>query len=320
MKKISLNYRNTNDTGFGAQASTQGERLVNKDGSYNVKREGIPFWSRFNHFHDLITMKWWKFFLLVVLFYTTINLLFAGVFLAVGMEEIEGDRGLTEWEHFWDAFFFSSQTMTTVGYGRTSPIGFLANIVAATECLIGLMSFAILTGVLYGRFSRPQAKIIYSKNALIGPFKEITAVMFRIANGRPNALIECEAQMMMSYIDTETNIRRFIQLPLEIPKVSALALSWTIVHPIDENSPMYGISASDLDEMDCEFVCLFKAFDETYAQTVHSRYSYPSDDVIWGAKFEMMYHRDNNGKATVLDLAKVGTFYEAPLPKVIDAL
>ena len=254
MKKIPLKYRNTNDTGFGAQASTQGERLINKDGSYNVKRVGLPFWSRFNYFHDLITMKWWQFLLLVVLFYTTINLLFAGMFLAVGMEEIEGDTGLTQWEHFWDAFFFSSQTLTTVGYGRTSPIGFFANLVAAVECLVGLMAFAILTGVLYARFSRPQAKILYSKNALIAPFKEGTALMFRMANGRSNQVIECEAQVMMSYIDVETNIRRFIQLPLEIPKVTALALSWTIVHPIDDNSPLYGVSSNDLKEMDCEFV------------------------------------------------------------------
>ncbi|MES2558888.1 MAG: ion channel [Bacteroidota bacterium] len=319
MKRTALKFKNTNDTGFGTQASSQGERLVNKDGSYNVKRVGLPFWNRINHFHDLITMKWWKFFLFVILFYTTINLLFAGLYLTVGMEEIEGDRGLTEWEHFWDAFFFSSQTMTTVGYGRTSPIGFLANLVAAAECLVGLMSFAILTGVLYGRFSRPQAKIIYSKNALIAPFKDGTAVMFRIANGRPNQLIECEAQLMMSYVDIETNIRRFIQLPLEIQKVSALALSWTIVHPIDENSPMNGVSPNELAGMDCEFVCLIKAFDETYAQTVHSRHSYPSEDVVWGAKFEMMYHRDNNGKATVLDLEKVGRFYESPLPKRIEA-
>lgn len=316
MRKISLRFRNVTDTGFGNQASTQGDRLVNPDGSYNVQRTGLPFSNRFNHFHDLISMKWWKFFLLVITFYTLMNLIFAGIFLTVGMEEIEGDQGVTDWEQFWDAFFFSSQTMTTVGYGRTSPIGFTANLVAAFECLVGLMSFAILTGVLYGRFSRPQARIIYSEKALIAPFKEGSAVMFRIANGRSNQLIECEAQMMMSYIDRDTNIRRFINLPLEIPKVSALALSWTIVHPIDENSPMYQLLPQDLEEMDCEFVCLFKAFDETYAQTVHSRYSYPSDELIWGAKFEMMYRRANNGRATVLEMDKISAYYVAPLPQL----
>lgn len=314
MKKISLSFKDTSNTGFGAQASTQGERLVNSDGTYNVTRSGLPFWSRINHFHDLITMKWWKFFSFVVVFYTTMNLLFACLYLYVGMDQIEGDRGLTDWEHFWDAFFFSSQTMTTVGYGRTSPIGFTANIVAAFECLVGLMSFAILTGVLYGRFSRPQARLTYSQNALIAPYKEGTALMYRIANLRPNQLIECEAQLMMSYIDSETNIRRFIQLPLEFNKVSALALSWTIVHPITADSPLRGLSTSDMEALDCEFVCLFKAFDETYAQTIHNRHSYPYNDIVWGAKFEMMYKRAPNGNATLLELDKVGAYYETPLP------
>jgi len=317
MKKVSLSFKNTDNTGFGTQASTQGERLVNKDGSYNVTRRGLPLLSRFNLFHDLITMKWWKFFLFVIVFYTTITLLFASLFLLVGMDEIEGDQGLTAMEHFWDAFFFSSQTLTTVGYGRTSPIGFYANLVAVAECLTGLMAFAIMTGVLYGRFSRPNAKIIYSKNALIAPYKEITAVMFRMANGRPNALIECEVQMLMSYIDLETNIRRFIQLPLEISKVSALALSWTLVHPIDENSPLNGLVHEDLEQMDCEFVCMFKAFDDTYAQTIHSRNSYNSDDLVWGAKFDLMFHRSGNGKATVLEMDRIGDYKEVPLPEMV---
>lgn len=313
MKKISLRFRNNVDTGFGAQASTQGERLVNPDGSYNVKREGLPFFSQFNHFHDLITMPWWKFFLLIFIFYTTLNTLFAGVYLWVGMDEIEGDRGITTWEQFWDAFFFSSQTLTTVGYGRTNPIGFMASWVSAFECLLGLMSFAIMTGVLYGRFSRPQAKIIYSENALVAPYKDITALMFRIANGRSNQVIECEMEVMMSYIDTETNVRRFIRLPLEIAKVSALALSWTIVHPINEESPLWGITQNDLEQMDCEFIALFKAFDETYAQTVHSRYSYPTDSMVWGAKFDMMFHRSGNGKATVLEMHKIGAYQRVQL-------
>jgi len=308
MRKISRSFKNIFNTGFGSEASTQGQRLVNIDGSFNVQRSGIPFWRRFNHFHDLITMKRWKFFFLVLVFYTTMNILFASIYLVVGMDQIEGDRGITTWEHFWDAFFFSSQTMTTVGYGRTSPIGFLANIVAAIECLIGLMSFAILTGVLYGRFSKPQTRLLYSKNALVSPFKDASALMYRIANQRPNQLIECEAQLLMSYIDPDTNIRRYIQLSLEISKVSALALSWTVVHPINNDSPLNGLTEADLEEMDCEFVCLFKAFDETYAQTVYNRHSYHASEMVWGAKFNMMYKRAPNGKATLLELDKIHAY------------
>jgi inward rectifier potassium channel len=314
MVKIGFPSRKTTTTGFGAQASTQGERLVNKDGSYNVTRTGAPFWSRFNHFHNLITMKWWTFFLFVFVFYSTINLLFAFLYLGVGMEELDGDMGVTTMEHFWDAFFFSSQTLTTVGYGRTNPIGLSANIVAAFECLLGLMSFAILTGVLYGRFSRPQAKLVNSPNALIAPFNGGKALMFRIANGRSNQIIECEAQVLMSYIDRETNRREFETLTLEYKTVSALALSWTIVHPINEESPMNGLSQQDLEEIDAEFILLFKAFDETYAQTVHSRISYASHELIWGAKFDIMFHRSDSGLGTVLEMDKIGSYQKVALP------
>lgn len=314
MTTIRFSKRKSTNTGFGEQASNQGERLVRKDGSYNVIRTGIPFLNRFNHYHDLITMKWWKFYLLVFTFYTSINVVFACIFMAVGMDQIEGDLGLTNSEHFWDAFFFSSQTMTTVGYGRTSPIGFLANIVAAFECLIGLMSFAILTGVLYGRFARPHAKLVSSDNALLAPFEGATALMFRIANARSNQLIECEAQLLMSYIDRQTNRREFENLTLEYPKISALALSWTIVHPIIAESPLYGLSLNDLKEMDCEFVCNFKGFDETYSQSVYTRVSYNSHEIVWGAKFDAMFHRANNSAATVLEVDKVGSYKEVHLP------
>lgn len=308
MARVKFTGKRTNTTGFGAQASNQGERLVNADGTYNVKRVGIPFFNRFNHFHDLITMKWWKFFLLVFAFYTSINIIFAFLFLAVGMDQLDGDMGLTVQEQFWDAFFFSSQTLTTVGYGRTNPIGFTANVVAAFECLLGLMTFAIMTGVLYARFARPRAKLVYSDHALISPFNGGKALMMRVANGRTNQIIECEAQLLMSYIDKTTNRREFEPLTLEYTKVSALALSWTIVHPIVDESPMFGLTQKDLEEIDAEFILLFKAFDETYAQSVHARHSYSSDQIVWGAKFELMYHRADNKSSTVLEMDKIGSY------------
>jgi len=307
-------FRFENQTGFGASANTQGNRLLRSDGTFNVKREGLQFFDRINFFHELLNMSWTKFVFLIFSTYTVINVAFAGLYMAVGMDQIEGDSGMTTAEHFWDAFFFSSQTLTTVGYGRTSPIGFTANLIAATECLIGLMMFAIITGLLYGRFSKPQAKLVYSKNALIAPFKDgLNAFMFRIANGRRNQLIECEAEVMMSYIESETNIRRFLFLDLEYEKVTGLALSWTIVHPINSESPLKDLSAAELIEMDAEFILIFKAFDDTYAQTVHTRHSYHAEELIWGAKFEPMYHSSNDKQATVLELHKVGAFKSMPL-------
>lgn len=302
------------DTGFGASATAQGSRLLKRNGNYNVKRKGIPFSSTVNIYHALINMPWYKFVLLIFGSYTFLNLCFAFIFLAVGMDQIEGDRGLTDLEHFWDAFFFSSQTLTTVGYGRTNPIGFYANLVAAAECLIGLMSFAIITGLLYGRFSRPRVKLSHSESALIAPYKDgMNALMFRVANSKNNPLIECEAQVMLSFIETETNIRRFIFLELEIKKVSSLALSWTIVHPITNESPLYNMREKDLADIDAEFIFLFKAFDETYSQTVHTRFSYTNRELIWGAKFVPMFHRSDNGEQTILQIDKIGAYSKVAL-------
>lgn len=302
------------DTGFGSSATAQGSRLLKRDGRYNVRRKGVPFPNSVNIYHDLINMPWYKFVLLVFGSYTLINICFAFIFLSVGMDQLEGDLGLTEWDHFWDAFFFSSQTLTTVGYGRTNPIGFNANLVAAVECLIGLMSFALITGLLYGRFSRPRVKLSHSESALFAPYKEgMNALMFRLANSKNNPLIECEAQVMFSFIEAETNIRRFIFLELEIKKVSSLALSWTIVHPITNESPLYNMKEKDLTDIDAEFIFLFKAFDETYSQTVHTRFSYTISEIVWGAKFVPMFHRSENGEQTILEIDKIGEYTRVAL-------
>ena len=302
------------NTGFGASASAQGNRLLKRDGSFNVKRKGLAFAERINVYHELINMPWRKFVLLVLATYTFINICFAFSYLGVGMEEIEGDSGQTFVEQFWDAFFFSSQTLTTVGYGRTSPIGFHANLVAAVECLVGLMMFAIITGLLYGRFSHPVAKLIYSHNAIIAPFKDNNnALMFRLANARRNQLIECEAEVMMSFIEPETQVRRFLFLDLEFKRVTGLALSWTIVHPITTESPLFNLTSEDINEMQAEFILIFKAFDDTYSQTVHTRYSYTSHELVWGAKFVPMYHSSEDKNATVLELNKIGEYQSALL-------
>lgn len=313
-KRFGGRFRFESNTGFGSSAAAQGNRLLNKDGSFNVRRTGMGLFERFNVYHDLINMNTTKFGLIVVATYTVINILFAGAYLWVGIDEIEGVTGKTPIDQFWDAFFFSSQTLTTVGYGRTSPIGFHANWIAVIECLIGLMMFALITGLLYGRFSRPRARLVHSQNALIAPYKDgMNALMLRLANGRRNQLIECEAEIMMSFIEQESGIRRFLFLDLEFKKVTGLALSWTIVHPITSESPLYALTASELEAMDAEFILIFKAYDDAYSQVVHSRFSYMYHELIWGARFVPMFHSSSNKSATVLEMNKVGIYNEAPL-------
>lgn len=307
-------FREEQHTGFSTQSNTQGSRLMNKDGSFNVQRTGMPFLKTLNRFHDLITMPWASFNSIVIIFYIFINLFFTSLYLLFGVEHLGGTIAQSFSDKFFEAFFFSTQTFTTVGYGRINPVGLPANIIAAVESLTGLMSFALATGLIYGRFSRPHAKILYSEKAIIAPFHEGTALMFRIANARSNQLIECEAELMMSFIEPETNMRKFLPLELEYKQVTGLAMSWTIVHPIDEKSPMNGLGPADLKEIDAEFIFSFKAFDDTYSQTVYTRYSYSHDEMVWGAKFIPMFHRSEDTNATILELDKIGSFNNIELP------
>ncbi len=310
MKKRILFNRQTEDkhTGFGTQAQAQGNRLVNKDGSYNVKRLGLSFFNRFNHFHNLILMSWTRFNVIIILFYLSVNFIFACLYYYIGVENLGGMLASNERDKFLEAFFFSTQTFTTVGFGRINPHGNTASAIAALESLMGLMAFALATGLLYGRFSRPNVKLIHSPNILLAPFESNTAIMLRIANARNNQLIECEAKVLLNFVEKETSIRRFVPLKLEYDKVSGLALSWTIVHPVLEDSPLYGLSHQDMIDIEAEFILGFKAFDDTYSQTVHHRYSYTAHEIIWGAKFIPMYERATDGDATVLYLDKIGAY------------
>jgi inward rectifier potassium channel len=261
-------------------------------------------------------MSWGKFWLLILSCYMVINVVFAFIYLAVGVQNLNGAEGKTTFQHFWDAFFFSAQTISTVGYGHISPSGMLTNSIAALESMMGLLAFALATGLLYGRFSRPSAKITYSKNLLVSPYLETgRGLMFRLANLRRNTLIDLEIEVTFSYNeDVDGKImRRFYQLELERKRVSILTLNWTVVHPLDENSPLKDMTPEDLERTQATFVVLLKAFDDTFAQTVHSRTSFQHQDLVWGARFVPAFDRDGDGRI-VLDLGRIGEFNQVELP------
>ncbi len=314
LKDFQKRFKFDKYTGFGAGASTQGDRLLNPDGSFNVERTGLNILQSYSPFHQLITMSWVHFNLMIVLVFTLINFAFTLVYYLIGTDELSGLVHAEPMGRFIEVFTFSAQTLTTVGYGRISPLGYAASLISSFEALLGLMSFALVTGLLYGRFSRPHAKLIYSKKAIIAPFQNKTALMFRIANSRSNQLIECEATLLFNYLEKETETRRFINLELEYKKVNALSLSWTIVHPIDEKSPFYEMNIDEILDLKGEAILMFKAFDDTYSQHVHTRHSYKVDEIIWGAKFVPMYKRAQNGVSTLLELNKIGEYTQAELP------
>ena len=298
------------DLGFGTQPVIKNQPLIRQDGSVNVKRTGLPFLNTADNYHKLITMSWTKFWILVLCGYLVINTFFAFIYLFIGVQNLNGAEGINTYQHFWDAFFFSAQTISTVGYGHISPRGMAANSVAALESMMGLLAFALATGLLYGRFSRPTAKIVYSPNLLVAPYGDNgRGIMFRLANLRRSTLIDLQMEITFSYNEDVDGkkVRRFFPLELERKKVSILTLSWTIVHPLDENSPLKDITPNDLRDSQASFSVLLRAFDDTFSQTVHSRTSYQFEHMVWNAKFKPAFDRDEDGRI-VLNMSKINDF------------
>lgn len=317
-RKRKLRFQNQNDLGFGTAANSG--RNMNKDGSFNVERTGEPRFRPYEIYHNLITMSWTRFILLVLTGYVLANLLFACIYYFVGVEHLTmGEAGLkevaqmSEGRKFMEVFFFSSQTLTTLGYGRVAPVGATASSIAAIESMIGLLGFALATGILYGRFSRPEAKILFSHNILISPYRGGIGLMFRTANMRRNQLIETEIEVNVGYTIPEEGRRGFVTLGLERSKISLFPTSWTLVHPIDENSIFYGMSIEEIREMKPEIFVIMKAFDDTFSQTIYARTSYRADEIISGAKFLPMFHQLENGK-TLLDLRLINAMEKVELP------
>ena len=309
--------KNIDNTGFGPNSTVEGRRLTNKDGSTNLRKTGLPFWDRISIYHTLLRMSTAKFFLVVLLFYTSINLIFATLYFTIGINQLVGTDGNTPFMQFMDAFFFSSQTLTTVGYGHVAPAGMAANIVASVESLVGILSFALVTGLIYGRFARPRAYISFSHNVLMAPYKDGRALMMRVATYKNNHLTDVEATVTcaLRLKENDTTVTRFYILKLEISKINSLALSWTIVHYINEDSPLYGYSEQDLKDSKFELIVNIKAFDDHFSNIVQQRSSYDATELVYGARFLPMFRKADSGAYTILEIDKVNAFEPIKIPE-----
>lgn len=304
--------KNFQDLGFGNKIPSGNTRLLNRDGTFNVERRGIPSHYALSGYQVLINVNWPIFIVIMLMAYIFINTLFSFVYLAAGVEHLVGHDGSSMIGNFWDAFFFSAQTLTTVGYGRIAPEGILTSGVAAFESLTGLMGFAIASGLLYSRFARPRAQLIFSDHILISPYRDITGLMFRMANARNNQLIDTEVQLSLAMTAAD-GTRQFFDLALERKMINFFPLSWTVVHPIEPGSPLYGMGPEVFIHGDGEFFIQIKAFDDTFAQTIFIRKSYSFSELIHGAKFAFIIGRSESG-ATIIDLHRLSEHAIAALP------
>jgi inward rectifier potassium channel len=296
------------DLGFGSEvARGTRRRLLNRDGSFNVALDGLDQWASLSLYHWVLTISWPRFLAFIAGSYLGINTLFAFAFLLCGPDALQSSAGSFDGQPFFRAFFFSVDSFGTIGYGNIIPVGVVPNTLVMIEALLNILGVALATGVIFARFSRPSPKVIYSRNAIVAPYRGKTALEFRIANARRSQLIDVQVQAILTKVERVdgTTLRRFYELNLERNRVVFFPLSWTVVHPIDSTSPLSGLTQDDLVAGDAELLVLLIATDEAVSQTVHSRSSYEADEIIWGAKFANMFLRTESEGIIGMDLSRI---------------
>ncbi|MDB4881798.1 MAG: channel, inward rectifier [Gemmatimonadetes bacterium] len=300
------------DLGFGSVIGGAHEhRLLGRDGSFTSRRLGFSPLSYLNGYHALLTITWPRFLGIVAAAYLALNALFAWAFVLCGAVGLGGADDGSTGGRWLRAFFFSVQTFATIGYGHVFPVGGAANWVVTIESLVSLLAVALMTGIVFARFSRPTAAVLFSNVAVIGPYQGTTGFMFRITNARSNQLMELEAKVLFSRLDGRG--RRYDQLKLERTKVVFFPLSWTIVHPIVESSPLWGCSHQDLVDQDAEFLILLSGIDETFAQMVHARSSYKPPEIVYGMKFSNIYNPVSADGTISIDVSRLSEIEGTPM-------
>lgn len=315
--KINRKAQENKETGLSVDSKQSGGRFFEKDGKPNVHFRGVPFLKRFSLYQFMLKIPGWKFLAIVASTYMVVNMVFATIFFLIGVDQLGGMEQQTYSGKFWEAFFFSAQTLTTVGYGHLYPASLTTNAIASFEALTGLLMFALATGLMYGRFSQPKSFIIYSENALFAPFKEGYAFMFRFAPFKNHFLtnVEVKVTMVLRIADAKGNKKNnFFSLSLELSKANTLSSNWTIVHSINEESPFYQLTKKEIDEAETELLVFVTGYDEEFANNVVSRTSYTFNEFVYGAKFDMMYEPNTDGSSTLLHLNKINSYHLEALP------
>ncbi len=288
------------------------QRTLSDNGRVLLKRLNPPPVRVSDIYHGLLVAPMWLVIVLFFVVYVAMNAVFAGAYLACGPGAIEGATPGS----FADAFYFSIQTMTTIGYGRLLPATPAANLVVGLEVFTGLIGFALATGIMFAKFSRPSARVMFSRVMTWSSFMPGEPVLaLRIANERRTQIAEAQARLMLLWNETMVDggtLRRFHELKLTRSLTPVFALSWTVMHVVDEQSPLFGLDIDDLKERGTEFLVTLSGTDQAFMAPVHMRWGYEPDDIVVGARFADIFVNDDAG-VRVLDF---GRFHDTiPLPQ-----
>jgi inward rectifier potassium channel len=284
------------DPGLGVNFQGQIKRIVNSDGSYNIQRKGGITGYR-DLYKTLIHISWLKFILLAFTYYLLVNILFALLYITIGVEELSGVNN--NYSDFFNAFFLSIHTFSSVGFGTIAPSGIWANMISVIEAFVGFISIAIITGLLYGRFSRPKSKIRFSNKLIKTRHNGSDAIMFKLVNCRNEILLNSNIKVLLT-IDRASAQQDFQKdyhrLKLEVDSITFFPLSWTVVHIIDSESPMFNMSSDDLKDRNAEFIVLIESYDQTHQQTIMETKSYGHEEYMENVKFKRIFHANPEGR------------------------
>lgn len=282
-------------------------RTLNRDGTMNVIRPRLDPLK--DSYHFLLSLTWPRFFILILVTYLFINTIYGSIYYLLGPNQFHGIDYHSPVDFFLECFFFSVQTLSTIGYGKISPASILANLIVTAEALTGMMAIALMTGLIFARFAKPTAKVIFCEKALITRFMGQKVFMFRMANARMNQVVEATVNLtaVQSFITPEgIPFRQQIDLPLARNKSSVFALSWTVYHVIDEKSPLFEKRIEDLRSANTELLVSLIGHDEIFSQTIFTRRSYTTDDIVYNKQFEDIIERNDNQLRVNID--KISSF------------
>jgi len=278
------------------------KRFLRRDGSLNIDSSSYQRALFRDLYHALLSMRWSRLLSLVGVAYFGINLLFGAAYFLAGNGALDGIGNTDSWRRFVDCFFFSVQTLATIGYGKISPVSLLAHGLVSVEALAGLLGLAMVTGIVFSRFSRPTARVVFSDKALISSLGGQPSLTFRIANSRLNQIVEARIRVVLARNETTSEgltFRELYDLKLERDMSPLFSMTWTVVHPIDSESPLKGITSELLAQSETELLVTLTGIDETFLQSVYSRFSYAVEDLVWNAQFSDMISQTSEGRVHI---------------------